>query len=395
MGILSWFNPFAYGKKPPTDYDSLLSQLATEITTAKQLLAEIHLRQRRLSLLLNLYGVGLWGIWVGLCWLGGIPWGLLGLGPATDGSTVDSEGWRKGLEWGGVVGWPIILYLLNRLLSTYYTRRRTHEQQHLLKLLKRQHELLEEVKRKSGWYKTKDLLDRYEEGGSVRASARPTPGQVQGQARGQQPNTPTPASRLSANQNPNSARMQIRSPANPNLNINPNANANIGARPGQPGTPMTPNMATMSPQQLRILDQAREQVRDGPGVLPVPQKRWYDHLADKLMGEDPSTSLQNKYALVCGRCFRHNGLVGDKIEWENTKWYCRHCNFFNAAPKDRHGPATGSVELDQHAAPAAPESSVDVMTPRKTGPEAGSIRQRTKGKGDSEDKMDVDEEESS
>lgn len=38
---------------------------------------------------------------------------------------------------------------------------------------------------------------------------------------------------------------------------------------------MTPNMATMSPQQLRILDQAREQVRDGPGVLPVPQKRWY------------------------------------------------------------------------------------------------------------------------
>ena len=59
------------------------------------------------------------------------------------------------------------LYLLNRLLSTYYTRRRTHEQQHLLKLLKRQHELLEEVKRKSGWYKTKDLLDRYEEGGSV------------------------------------------------------------------------------------------------------------------------------------------------------------------------------------------------------------------------------------
>ena len=62
------------------------------------------------------------------------------------------------------------LYLLNRLLSTYYTRRRTHEQQHLLKLLKRQHELLEEVKRKSGWYKTKDLLDRYEEGGSVSVS---------------------------------------------------------------------------------------------------------------------------------------------------------------------------------------------------------------------------------
>jgi hypothetical protein len=53
------------------------------------------------------------------------------------------------------------------------------------------------------------------------------------------------------------------------------------------------------------------------------------------------------------------------------------------------------VELDQHAAPAAPESLVDVMTPRKTEPEAGSIRQRTKGKGEIEDKMDVDDEESS
>jgi hypothetical protein len=37
---------------------------------------------------------------------------------------------------------------------------------------------------------------------------------------------------------------------------------------------------------------------------------------------------------------------------------------------------------------------MNVTTPRKTGPEAGSVRQRTKGKGDGEDRMEVDEEES-
>lgn len=76
-------------------------------------------------------------------------------------------------------------------------------------------------------------------------------------------------------------------------------------------------------------------------ALPTPNKKWYgehslplllslrksyrlttfgvDHLADKLMGDDPSMSAQTKYALVCGGCFRHNGLVGGgKEEWEKT-----------------------------------------------------------------------------
>jgi hypothetical protein len=28
---------------------------------------------------------------------------------------------------------------------------------------------------------------------------------------------------------------------------------------------------------------------------------------------------QSKYALVCGECFRHNGLVGGKYEWERMR----------------------------------------------------------------------------
>jgi hypothetical protein len=63
----------------PTDYETVLSRLSSDITEAKQHLSEIRLRQRRASLLLNLYGVILWGIWCGLWYFQRLPWGLVGL----------------------------------------------------------------------------------------------------------------------------------------------------------------------------------------------------------------------------------------------------------------------------------------------------------------------------
>jgi hypothetical protein len=63
----------------PTDYETVLSRLSSDITEAKQHLSEIRLRQRRASLLLNLYGVILWLIWCGLWYFGKLPWGLVGL----------------------------------------------------------------------------------------------------------------------------------------------------------------------------------------------------------------------------------------------------------------------------------------------------------------------------
>ena len=70
-------------------------------------------------------------------------------------------------------------------------------------------------------------------------------------------------------------------------------------------------------------------------VLPTPEKKWYDRIVDGILGDDPCESClsyevggranqaaqapQSKYALVCGECFRHNGLVGGKYEWERMR----------------------------------------------------------------------------
>lgn len=67
-----------YNKPSAPDYETLLSRLSSDISDAKIHLSEIRLRERRSALLITLYGLGLWALWAGLWWVGGLPFGLLG-----------------------------------------------------------------------------------------------------------------------------------------------------------------------------------------------------------------------------------------------------------------------------------------------------------------------------
>lgn len=50
-------------------------------------------------------------------------------------------------------------------------------------------------------------------------------------------------------------------------------------------------------------------------IAPTPRK-WYDRLADAVLGEEgdstPGGGAQSKYALICKKCFTHNGLVREQ-----------------------------------------------------------------------------------
>jgi len=54
--------------------------------------------------------------------------------------------------------------------------------------------------------------------------------------------------------------------------------------------------------------------------LPPPRKLWYDKLADALLGEDelPVNAAASRYALICQKCFNHNGLVKEDM-WEDAR----------------------------------------------------------------------------
>ncbi|BEI85274.1 hypothetical protein CcaverHIS002_0506750 [Cutaneotrichosporon cavernicola] len=321
MGLFSWFS-----RSKSTDYETVLAQLATEINEAKQNLSEIRLRQRRFTLALNAYGVGLWAVILGLWYWGRLPWGLVGW---------DAEGTEARVAGGLAVGVaPVVIWLLNRALSWVFIRKRTSEETHLRLLLSKQRNQVEEIKKATNFDTTRKLIEQYED--SPMGTPQRTP------QRG--PQTPQQSS-------------QPGTPRTPQGQVSP-------AQPARPQTPV-PIPPGLTPEQAAVLQMQMQAITP---VLPTPEKKWYDRLADTILGDDPAQAAQSKYALVCDKCFRHNGLIGSKQEWERMQWICPRCNHLNRAPLSRMAaeddatpppppqlslPETPSKPAKQRAAPTA------------------------------------------
>ncbi|WWC69736.1 uncharacterized protein I206_103679 [Kwoniella pini CBS 10737] len=329
MGLFSIFR-----KSSPPDYETLLARLATEINEAKTHLSEIRLRERRVSLLINLYGISLWAIWVGLWWVNGLPLGLLGL------SHHDTEG--KVIGATGIAGAPIFIWGLNRLIHIWFARQRTHEETNLRLLLTKQRKHLEEIKKATNYDSTRKLIERYDDPSAVgnpqtpqrRIPDSPSP-LPQGSGHGQ-----TPASIGKGNKN-------VSGPASgpggtPRA---PGHFAGVGGTPGPNSNgPIIPVPQGLTPDQAAALSMQMHAIQP---VLPTPEKRWYDRIADTILGEDPSHAAQSKYALVCGECFRHNGLIGSQYEWERMQWICPRCNHLNPPPISRNSSGESSILHNQ------------------------------------------------
>lgn len=57
-----------------------------------------------------------------------------------------------------------------------------------------------------------------------------------------------------------------------------------------------------------------------PQPIAPPQKHWYDKIADVVLGDDDHEvgSPSSRYALICERCFTHNGLIKESM-WEDAR----------------------------------------------------------------------------
>ncbi|WVR04954.1 hypothetical protein IAU60_001966 [Kwoniella sp. DSM 27419] len=391
MGLFSFFS-----KPSKPDYETVLARLATDINEAKTHLSEIRLRERRTSLLINLYGFGLWAVWVGLWWLDGLPLGLIGLSHrSTEGRAVGAAGIAAG---------PIVIYLLNRLIHFYFTRQRTREETHLRLLLTQQRKQVDEIKKATNYDSTRKLIERYDDA-SAGLMGSPNP-QTPVQRRGQTPVTPTPAGGAQKGQVP--PQQLVKGPGG-----TPRAPGHLSGAGGTPAAMgispdgLTPEHAAIAMQMHAIQP-----------VLPTPEKRWYDRVVDSILGEDPSQAAQSKFALVCGECFRHNGLVGSKYEWERMQWICPRCNHLNPSPLSRASAplamtpstpvATPSKPATPQATPSAPHVQRAAPSPRarrqgaretprssRLGKEVFSASSESSDEGDDheavEEKMEVDD----
>ncbi|KAI0685739.1 hypothetical protein BC835DRAFT_1382663 [Cytidiella melzeri] len=287
MGLFSgWFS-----KNETEDYEQVLAKLSIDIQKRQTHLSEIRLRERRSTLLFSIYALALWIAYVSVWYTGLLP---------TMSGHPRGSGMETLVEGLPVFVGPIVILFIRRIVQIWYTRIGNTEEKHLVILRKQQREKIEEIKKKTNYYSTRTLIERYDDG---------TPGSVTG----------TPA-RKSVPTNTNGIqtpqKLQQRQPPTP--------------QPAQLVVPQTPvNSKGQIPLSLQ------QQLSPSPQrPLPPLRKQWYDRLADAILGDEDSTSgsVASRYALICQKCFTHNGLVKEST-WDKTQYMCRNCGHFNPSPK--------------------------------------------------------------
>ncbi|KAF8967540.1 hypothetical protein BDZ97DRAFT_1755963 [Flammula alnicola] len=281
-----------FSKKSEEDYETILSNLADDIQKRQLKLSEIRLRERRSTLLVTLYTLAAWVAYVSLWYLNALP----DLKTRSYVSNPSVERVLKGLP---VIISPIIILFVRRVVQIWYMKKGDAEEKTVKELMKRRRDKVEEIKKKTNYYSTRDLIQKYDE-----ASPLATP-------------------------------LRQRFP------------------PGQ-AVPQTPQALT--PAQ----------------PLPPPRKQWYDKLADALLGEDDPNiaSPSSRYALICEKCFAHNGLVKESM-WEDaqidgilySEYLCPKCGHFNASvrakrerPRQGVSPTQSAASSPSHSADMSPQS---------------------------------------
>ncbi|KAF7314648.1 hypothetical protein MKEN_00938600 [Mycena kentingensis (nom. inval.)] len=332
----------ALRSKPASDdYETILADLASNVQKRQQQLADIRQRERRASTLVTLYTLAGWLVYLGVWYFGFVSGGR--------GHKVQvAERVVRALP---VFVGPIFILFIRRIVQLWYNRKGNQEEKSLQALLKEQRTKVEEIKKKTNFYSTRDLLSRYDQQSA--------------------PGTPQ------------------RGPQQPPPSAGPQ-----GQAPRKSGVPPPPNGQSLSISTATAPPRPQE----------PPRRTLFDSLADLLVGGEDQAPASQKYALICEKCFAHNGLVHEAA-WPDAQYKCPQCGHFNASARSRkvleraNAANLGSPPLSAQFPPATPMSgatapSVSTAVNEKVARKrAGKVKARGEECGSGEERMEVDEEE--
>ncbi|KAF9226962.1 hypothetical protein BS17DRAFT_776398 [Gyrodon lividus] len=331
MSFLSrWFR-----KGDSEDYETILSGLAADVQKRQTRLAEIRLRERRTTLQFTLGTFFLWFAYVSLWYTRVLP-----------------SVWREsGLGKAAIIIGPILILFARRMMQIWYSWKGGREEKTLMEVLRKQRAKVEEIKKKTNYYSTRSLIEKYDE--------------------------PSPLS-------PSKTPLRKRK-----------------VPPAEPKTPLAPQQLPQQRQLQTPNGQTRGpmlQLSPTPQPIQATRKQWYDKVADAILGDDDGQSVSvaaSRYALICQRCFAHNGLVKESL-WEDTQYVCPKCGFFNPSARSKKQamlrtpspPSAHSLDQSQspqqlppaNATPSQPPQNRDKLAPSGT----------SDGEGDESMRMDVE-----
>ncbi|ORZ00340.1 hypothetical protein BCR43DRAFT_485056 [Syncephalastrum racemosum] len=353
-------------KTDPNDYEKILSELDGQIQKTELKLSDLKIRERRWTLLWILYSSVIWLVYALYSFM------------MVRGSDLTMDIILFHIT--PVVVAPVCIYYVRQLAKWLFVKRQSYIESKLSTLRREQKLKVEELKKKTAYYTTKSLLDRYE-GGQRGKQAQPKEGvrQRKSQQQAQQQHQQQPMA--GAARHPQGG-VAAKMGGNPPL-----ASSSFPSSPSS-----NPSLLHSHPDQQQ---QQQQQQQQNAGVAPLmtrpaylqPQppheRHWYDRVVDALVGEE---GPESKFALVCQFCMAHNGLVLP-TEIDTIQYVCPVCKKFNPSRQSRQLHPNGPVIPPASPLPGSRPTSV-VLPDQEDKEEQEEEEEDNKG-----DEYDEDEEE--
>lgn len=208
---------------------------------------------------------------------------------------------------------PLVVFLLKKLLNIYFTQRISQCELQLRALHEERRKVLNEVMERETYRTAVELLRQYDPGHP---------------ALQQQPPPATPAAAPSSQQ----TVRQRRGTPHPSTLITPRL----------PPSQQQPAPVLLQSTPVRpVLSASQRDIPPGMCVGPAPgppmpcpilprERSTVDKFVEYLVGDGPS----NRYALICVQCHSHNGMAL-RDDFEFLSFRCAYCYHVNQARKSR------------------------------------------------------------
>lgn len=218
---------------------------------------------------------------------------------------------------------PILILLTKKMVTWYYKRKISHNQDKLVTMQAEKKKILDEVKETETYKKAKEILLKYAPDQLKMTPLSPQPTYKVSPASDTSRWTSTPHTITPPV--PSSGELRRRTIQSQNSPV-----------PIQSGTPQltsgVPPGIAPTPTRINTPCQGIKPVAGYRTPLPRPiltrQRTYLDRFIDYLVGDGPS----NRYALICRNCGSHNGMAL-KEEFEYFEYRCCYCYFWNPARK--------------------------------------------------------------
>ncbi|KAK0655140.1 hypothetical protein B0T16DRAFT_341294 [Cercophora newfieldiana] len=307
------FWPWRKEDSSPASFERTLSALSAKITATQTQLDKVRSSSRRFKVLTTLY-LGFAYLVYAIVLILVVGWKYMGP-----------------LEWTGLAGGPVLIYVVRTISTAVFDYRITNLSARLKVLQTERNKTIQKLKDATKYDTTLELLEKYGD--------KPKKGKkVEDDEGDDGEKKATPSKRTGT-------------PSRTNMPPPPTANIQRLAV-SAPGTPQPrPQGAFGTPAQLSPRPEVDASAEFAPNafdgkVPPSPsqylpaamavapsapaESHWYDRILDTLLGED-ETAAKNRIVLICSKCRLVNGQAppGTKSMAELGTWKCMACGATN------------------------------------------------------------------